>query len=91
MKQTILILHIALVTAICFAEPQGRYWIEFTPGSQPSVSRETLRAGGKIHHEFKQLNALVASLPSAALGSLKKNPNVSQIEEDPKRFLMVWT
>ncbi|HEX6930213.1 MAG TPA: S8 family serine peptidase, partial [Gammaproteobacteria bacterium] len=40
------------------------------------------------HHRFDALNAFAVSVPEAALAGLRNNPNITYIEEDPKRFLM---
>ncbi len=39
-------------------------------------------AGGKVKHQYKYMNVVLASLPDQAAAALQKNPNVTFIEED---------
>lgn len=57
-----------------------RYLVTFKPDK---VDKNTiLNLGGRIQHEYKNLNALSISLPTQALKAIQKNPNVLLIEED---------
>jgi hypothetical protein len=53
-----------------------------------AVGQALRQAGGRIHHEFDELSAFAVTVPVRALSGLSRNPNVTMIEEDPKRYPM---
>ena len=65
-----------------------RVWVNFQPAGKASVGQALRQAGGEIHYEFDELNAFAVTVPVRALQGLSRNPNVTFIEEDPKRFPM---
>ena len=73
------------LSSIASAE-NARVWLHFTPNAGNQVQQAIGNAGGQIHHRFDDLNAMAASIPGSALSGLSNNPNVTLIEEDPKRY-----
>jgi serine protease len=63
-----------------------RVFVEFVPGQKAAVKNNIQLAGGIIHYEFDALNAVAATVPTAALNGLSRNPNVVLIEEDAPRY-----
>lgn len=63
-----------------------RYIVEFRRFA--GASRAVRAAGGQVVRELPQYSAVAARLPSAALQGLSRNPNVSYIEADPRRYPM---
>ncbi|HUP46277.1 MAG TPA: S8 family serine peptidase [Thermoanaerobaculia bacterium] len=48
-------------------------------------------AGGSVVYEFADLGVIAARLPEAALASLRHNPNVEYVEDDPIRQMLAQT
>ena len=65
-----------------------RVYLGFKGNQKAAVQRSLAAAGGETHHTFDKLGAMAVSVPQQALKGLQNNPNVTFIEEDPKRFLM---
>jgi serine protease len=85
-----LLLAVVLITGILpltFAEKAGRVLIGFEPGELQAVSQAVREAGGQIHYEFADLNALAVTLPSSGVDRMRRNPKVVSIEDDAKRYL----
>jgi serine protease len=70
------------------AAETSRVYVQFKPGQKNAARTAIQQAGGKIHYEFDSLNAVATTVPSAALGGIRKNPNVVLVEKDPPRYLM---
>src|ERR1041384_5451685 len=83
-------LFLAFTSALVAAE-KSRVFVEFAPGAKAAAKNAIQRAGGAVRYEFDDLDAIAATLPSAALPALSKNPNVVMIEEDPPRYLLSGT
>lgn len=66
---------------------QTRVWVQFDPGMKSQVKAALDQSKANVHYEFDDLNAIVVSLPEAAIAGLAKNPNVIAIEEDAPRYL----
>ncbi len=64
----------------------SRVWVEFSPAGAAKAKQALIQAGADIHYQFDELNAFAASVPTAALAGLGKNPNIVLIEEDAKRY-----
>jgi len=65
----------------------GRYLIGFKRGQ--GIDRAAVqRAGGQITSEWKDIEAVAARLPAAALNGLRNNPNIEYIEEDLTRYAL---
>jgi subtilisin family serine protease len=79
------------VAARSATAPEARVWIVFKNGQKNAVKLATTRAGARLHHEFDELRALAASLPAAAVETLRGHPHVELIEEDPPRSLSSQT
>jgi subtilisin family serine protease len=98
MKATLHLIKTAAITFFCLAltstlvaAEKSRVFVEFAPGAKAAAKNAIARAGGVVHFEFDDLNAVATTLPSAALPALSKNPNVVTIEEDPPRYLLSGT
>jgi subtilisin family serine protease len=74
-----------LATVLGWAD--SRVWVQFELGSKGPVLAALAQAGGRVHYEFDQLNAIAVTLPDQALAGLARNPNVVLIEEDPIRVM----
>lgn len=84
----LVVLAPALAASGAAPEASVRVWVEFHPGAQAQVQAALQSSGAGFHYTFKQLNAFVVSLPTAALRGLERNPNVVSIEIDPVRKLV---
>ena len=63
----------------------ARVWVQFNTGKHAAVKALIKQAGGEVHHDFVNINAIAASLPTQALAGLQQNPDVFLVEEDPIR------
>lgn len=72
-------------------EETTRVWVNFQPNGKAQVGQALRQAGGQIHYEFDELNAFAVTVPARALAGLSRNPNVTLVEEDPKRYPMAQT
>jgi hypothetical protein len=68
-----------------------RVWVNFNPNGKAAVSQALRQAGAQFHYEFDELNAFAVTVPARALAGLSRNPNVTLIEEDAKRYPMAQT
>jgi len=64
----------------------ARVWVQFRPGAKAAVERALGSAGAQFHYTFDEYNAFAVSVPEAALGGIRRNPNVVMVEEDAKRY-----
>ncbi len=64
---------------------QARVWVHYQPNRKQEVKAALGNARAQLHYEFDAVDAVVATLPAAALQGLARNPNVVEIEEDPIR------
>jgi serine protease len=64
---------------------QSRVWIHYQPSHKQGAKSAVNAANGQLHHEFDDLDAVVATVPTAALTGLAHNPNVASIEDDEIR------
>jgi subtilisin family serine protease len=74
---------------MAFAEPVERVLIEYMPGKGAMVRNTVLGAGGEIHHEFDQIDAMAVTVTARWANRLAKDPNVVSIAPDAKRYLAV--
>lgn len=58
-----------------------RYIVKFKTSSI-NESQTVAKHSGKLKHQFKHINAVVADMTSQSLASLKKDSNVAYVEED---------
>jgi len=68
------------------AAPPERVWVVYKDGGKGAIARALRGANAEIHYEMDNLNAYVASMPSAAVRGLSRNPNIDYIEADVKRY-----
>ncbi|MCB1986547.1 MAG: S8 family serine peptidase [Burkholderiales bacterium] len=64
----------------------SRVWVEFQPAGSEHAQAVLNQVGAKIHYRFDDLNTFAVSVPQSALQGLERNPHVTFIEEDPKRY-----
>lgn len=64
---------------------ESRVWIHYKANRKDDVKAALGAARGRLHYEFDNLEAVVASVPTAALKGLANHPNVVEIEDDPIR------
>src|SRR5206468_3366752 len=74
-----------LLTVAVQAGDHSRVYVVFKEGQKAAAKNLVLQATGQIHHEFDELRAIAATLPTPALEGLGRNPNIELIEEDPPR------
>ena len=89
-------LRVASVTVLFaalvgIASADQRVYVLFAHGQKGPALAAAASAGGRIHHEFDDLNAFAATLPDAAVAAIARNPNVVLVEEDPPRYLLSQT
>ena len=73
------------------SQSSSRVYVGYHPGQKGLAKAAVASSGGQLHHEFDDLDALVATLPVAALDGLAHNPHVNYIEEDVKRYPFAQT
>lgn len=64
---------------------ESRVWIQYKANRKADVKAALGGAHARLHYEFDTIEAVVATVPAAALKGLAQNPNVVEIEEDPIR------
>lgn len=64
---------------------ESRVWIHYRSNRKDDVKATLGAAHARLHYDFDNLEAVVATVPSGALKGLANNPNVVEIEEDPIR------
>ena len=74
------------VISVTNAAPPERVWVVYKEGGKGAVARVLRSANAEIHYEMDNLNAYVASMPSAAARGLSRNPHIDYIEADVKRY-----
>jgi len=87
--KTILTAFAALLFAFASsvnAAPPERVWVVYKDGGKGAIASALRGANAEIHYEMDNLNAYVASMPSAAVRGLSRNPNIDYIEADVKRY-----
>ena len=82
------VVALTLATTVASAAENSRVYIQFKPGQKHTTRALVQQAGGKIHHEFDTLEAMATTLPAAAVVSIRNNPNIARVEEDPPRYLL---
>lgn len=82
---------LGMLTFSGVAAENARVWVQFTPGQKAAVLGQVQAAGGTVHHEFDDLQAVAVTVPEPALRGLSQNPNVVLVEEDPIRVLFAET
>ena len=83
-----LLVFAAAAPVLADSQTSLRIYVGFQAGKAAGVERSLQQAGAATHYRFDALRAFVATVPVQALKGLRENPNVSYIEEDPKRFLL---
>ncbi len=80
---------LVLVVASSLRADQHLY-VTFAHGQKESVKAAVVQGGGKLKHEFEDLEAVAVVIPDRARVALERNPNVVLLEEDPVReFLTI--
>lgn len=74
------------VTSSASEEAKERMLLEYMPGKGAGVRNTILNAGGQIHYEFKEINALAVSVTPMWGKLLAQDARVVSIEPDPKRY-----
>ena len=88
MKKILILSFSILLSVSGIAADTSRVLIEFKPGKKAETRGLVRNANATIHHEFDDLNALAATLPTRALAGIRNNPNVVLVEIDPPRYLL---
>ena len=91
----ILVFLISLAAVCAMAAPpdqpdagdNARVFINFNPGQKAVAEGLVEQNRGTVHYEFNELNAIAATLPSAALEGIRRNPNITLVEADPPRSM----
>lgn len=81
----IVVIFFNVMVSIAYADV-SRVWVQFEPQGADKALNALTKVGAEIHYKFDDLNAFAASVPNNALQGLLKNPNITYIEEDAKRF-----
>ncbi len=90
MNTTCLLLASVITTATfstVHAVDKARVLVEFKAGQKEVAKGLLKKAGGAIHYEFDELNAVAVTLPGNAVKAIQNNPNITLVEEDPPRYL----
>ncbi|MDX1455177.1 MAG: S8 family serine peptidase [Gammaproteobacteria bacterium] len=83
-----LLVALGLSATAAAGNDKVRVYVGFKAGNQAAVQQSLRGAGAETHYNFEKLGVMAVSVPAQALEGLKRNPNVTYVEEDPKRFLM---
>lgn len=87
-----LVLLFCLLTGVALhAAGPVRVYVQFHSGHHAAARAAVNQAGGRVHHEFGELNTLAVSLPAAARDALQRNPAVALVEDDPVREYLAQT
>jgi len=80
---------LAMAGSVFAANPDSnRVIVKFSPNKSSGGMAALRAAGGKVHHEFNDLQAAAATIPPQALNGLRNNPNIQFIEVDQPRYPM---
>jgi len=70
---------------------EKRVYVQYQSGAKGPVMAALKQAGGNVHYEFDNLEAVAVSLPEQALNGISRNPHVALVEDDPIRELHAQT
>jgi serine protease len=90
MKTTSLVLAsmmAAVTISTALAVDKTRVLVEFKAGQKEVAKGLLKKAGGAIHYEFDELNAVAVTLPGNSVKAIQSNPNITLVEQDPPRYL----
>jgi subtilisin len=62
------------------------FLVGFKSDIQTAQINDIKKMGGQVKHQFKFMDTMLVSMPEAAAEALKKNPNVSYVEEDQMAY-----
>ena len=71
----------------------NRWIVQFAPGQAGNGAAAVQAAGGRIEIDMtgESINAMAITIPDAALRGLENNPNIVNIEPDPRVYPMAET
>ena len=78
-------LHFSASAATVDKGPKN-FLVGFKSDIQTAQINHVKKIGGQVKHQYKFMNTMLVSMPEAAAEALKKNPNVSYVEEDQLAF-----
>lgn len=76
-----------LVATVLGWSANSRVWVQYAPGAKGQVMAALAKAGGHVHYEFDNIEAVAVSMPEQALAGLSHNPHVLLVEADPIRVM----
>lgn len=74
-------LHFSASAATVDKGPKN-FLVGFKSDIQTAQVNNIKKMGGQVKHQYKFMDTMLVSMPEAAAEALKKNPNVSYVEED---------
>ncbi len=70
------------------AQGTERFIVGFKAGKSSEAHAAVAQAGGRVVLDLGNYDALAIEVPATAIRGIQRNPNVSYVEEDAKRFPM---
>ena len=86
-----LVFSLLLAAAVAGHAADVRVYVQFAAGQKSAAESAIAQAGGRMHHEFDNLNAIALTLPEAARAALARNPVFTLVEIDPTRGFLAQT
>jgi subtilisin len=83
-------LHFSASAATVDKGPKN-FLVGFKSDIQTAQVNDVKKMGGQVKHQFKFMDTMLVSMPEAAAEALKKNPNVSYVEEDHMAYATAQT
>lgn len=77
---------LSLSTSLVAGPDLTRVWVQYEPAGAQQALAALAQAGAEVHHRFEDLNAVAVTVPQVAIQGLSRNPNITLIEEDAKRY-----
>jgi subtilisin len=83
-------LHFSASAASVDKGPKN-FLVGFKSDIQTAQVNDVKKMGGQVKHQYKFMDTMLVSMPEAAAEALKKNPNVSYVEEDQMAYATAQT
>ena len=72
------------------AAEKARVVVEFKAGAGAATRAAIAAAGGRVVRDLSQANALAVEIPASGVATLRRNANVTFVEDDAMRYPMGW-
>jgi len=90
MRKTLTVLAASLIAGAALAQAAGpqmtRVIVAYKPGTVQQIRQAVASARGSVALEIHGMDAMAVNVPASAVAGLSRNPSVSYVEEDVKRY-----